>query len=250
MHARRNRLARMEQEYWGELASPLPPATARVWTALEGAMQRYTGVLKDRANLVEEVGSLQHVRRRRCPATPAVVCPPLTRARWAGLGCEAVAGKRRAAGAAEPVLGRSRQRGAVLPAHAGNSCAQDVGPTHASIPASHSLYCSLLQALRTGRRLILSLVSFPKRNATPLCFELLPATDTGHLPFSYNAPLTRDSTPPTATCCPCRGRAPSPPPLRRRPPPPHQGGLPELPLWAPPSQGAPPRRWPPPPPPS
>lgn len=168
MHARRNRLARMEQEYWGELASPLPPATARVWTALEGAMQRYTGVLKDRANLVEEVGSLQHVRRRRCPATPAVVCPPLTRARWAGLGCEVVAGKRRAAGAAEPVLGRSRQRGAILPAHAGNSCAQDVGPTHASNPASHSLYCSLLQALRTGRRLFLSLVSFPKRNATPL----------------------------------------------------------------------------------
>lgn len=67
MHARRSRMARVEEEYWRELASPLPPATARVWTALEGALQRYTGVLKDRANLVDEVGLLQHVRGAAYP---------------------------------------------------------------------------------------------------------------------------------------------------------------------------------------
>ncbi|GBG27956.1 Dynein regulatory complex protein 1 [Hondaea fermentalgiana] len=57
--ARRERDRLEEIEYWSRLANLVPDRTVRVWEALEGAMGKYINVLKNRAESIQEVQSLE-----------------------------------------------------------------------------------------------------------------------------------------------------------------------------------------------
>jgi len=49
-----------ERQFWQRVANVVPPKTIRVWNALSKAMEKYEGIVKDRAAAINEVHSLEN----------------------------------------------------------------------------------------------------------------------------------------------------------------------------------------------
>jgi dynein regulatry complex protein 1 len=58
--AQRAKRRKEERQFWQRVANVVPPKTVRVWNALSKAMEKYEGIVKDRASAINEVHSLEN----------------------------------------------------------------------------------------------------------------------------------------------------------------------------------------------